>query len=148
MLLKARILSAGKTAAGIVVPEEFVAALGSGRHPRVRVTVRGHSFRSSIAFMGGRFMLPMTAETRERAGVAAGDEVELDVEVDNEPREVEVPVDLASALSQDEVARRFFETRSYSNKRRWVEPILAAKAAETRARRIEKAIAGLRDGRV
>ncbi len=148
MLLKARVLSAGKTAAGVVVPEEFVAALGSGRHPRVRVTVRGYSFRSSIAFMGGRFMLPMTAETREHAGVACEDEVELDIEIDNEPREVEVPPDLASALKQDEAARRFFEALSYSNKRRVVEPIQAAKAAETRARRIEKATAGLRAGRI
>ena len=148
MRLKARVLSSGKTAAGVVVPEEFVAALGSGRHPRVRVTVRGYSFRSSIAFMGGRFMLPMTAETRERAGVAREDEVELDIEVDNEPREIEVPADLASALEQDDTARRFFEALSYSNKRRVVEPIQAAKAAETRARRIEKAMAGLRAGRI
>ena len=148
MMLKARVLSTGKTAAGVEVPEALVTTLGSGRHPKVRVTVRGYTFRSSIGSMGGRFMLPMTADTRERAGVSPGDEVELDIEVDNEPRAVEVPPELAAGLAQDEAAARFFEGLSYSNQRRVVEPIHAAKAAETRARRIEKALAGLRAGRI
>jgi bifunctional DNA-binding transcriptional regulator/antitoxin component of YhaV-PrlF toxin-antitoxin module len=147
MQLRATIESAGKTAAGIVVPDEFVAALGSSRHPRVRVTLGTYTFRTSIASMGGRFMLPMTAETRDHAGVAAGDKVELDIEVDDEPREVAVRADLAAALDRDDAARRNFEALSYSNKRRIVIPIEGAKTEATRQRRIEKAVAALHDGR-
>ncbi len=147
MRLRARIHSTGKTAAGVVVPDEFVEALGAGRHPKVRVTVGAYTFRSSIASMGGRFMLPMTAETREHAGVAAGDEIDLDVEPDTEPRHVVVPDDLASALAQDEAARRAFDALSYSNKRRLVIPIESAKTADTRRRRVEKTVAALGEGR-
>lgn len=148
MQLRARIERTGKTTAGVVVPDEFVAALGSGRHPRVRVTLGSYTFRSSIASMGSRFMLPMTAETRDHAGVAAGDEVELDIELDGEAREVEVPADLAAALNRDDAARRRFEALSYSNKRRLVIQIESAKTEETRQRRIEKTVAALHDGRV
>lgn len=147
MRLRAKIESTGKIAAGIVVPDEFVAALGSSRHPRVRVTLGSYMFRSSIASMGGRFMLPMTAGTRDHAGVAAGDAVELDIELDDEPREVEVPADLAAALDRDDAARRHFDALSYSNKRRLVIPIESAKTEETRQRRIEKSVAALHDGR-
>src|ERR1700694_5993480 len=87
----------------------------------------------------------MTAETRERAGVTAGDEVEI--ELDLAPREVEVPVDFATGLAGDDVALRSFEALSYSNKRRLVIPVEAAKAAETRLRRIEKTVAALREAK-
>lgn len=146
MRLRARIESSGKTTAGVVVPDDFVAALGPSRHPRVRVTVGGHTFRSSIASMGGRFMLPMTADTRSRAGVAAGDEVDLDIVLDEEPREVEVPADLVAALEGDAAAKRAFDALSYSGKRRLVIPIESAKSEETRRRRIERTVAGLHDG--
>ncbi len=147
MLLRAKILAAGKTAAGIVVPDDFVAALGPSRHPRVRVSLNGHTFRSSIAVMRGAFMLPMTAATRDQTGVAAGDEVELDIELDLDPRVVDVPADLAAALAADETAKRAFEALSYSNQRRLVIPIESAKAEDTRSRRVEKTVAGLREGR-
>ena len=148
MRLRTRIEQTGKTAAGVVVPDEIVAGLGSGRHPRVRVTIGGYTFRSSIASMGGRFLLPMTADTRGRASVAAGNEVDLDIELDDEPREVEVPADLAAALDRDKAARRRFGALSYSNQRRIVIPIESAKTEETRRRRVERAVADLRDGRV
>jgi len=147
MLLRAKILAAGKTAAGIVVPDDFVAALGTSRHPRVRVSVNGHTFRSSIASMGGVFMLPMTAATRAQTGVAAGSEVEFDIELDLDPRVVEVPADLAAALTADAAAKRAFNALSYSNQRRLVIPIESAKADDTRRRRVEKTVAGLREGR-
>jgi uncharacterized protein YdeI (YjbR/CyaY-like superfamily) len=92
-------------------------------------------------------MLPVSAEVRERAGVAAGDEVEVDIALDNQPREVVVPPDFADALDRDAGARRFFDGLSYSNKNRFVLSIEAAKTAETRQRRIEKAVATLREGR-
>jgi bifunctional DNA-binding transcriptional regulator/antitoxin component of YhaV-PrlF toxin-antitoxin module len=147
MKFQATIQQAGKTATGMEVPPDVVEALGSGKRPAVRVTVAGHTYRSSVAPMRGRFMLPLSAENRERAGVAAGDEVEVEVELDTETREVAVPDDLAKALSADRRAREFFEGLPYSQKQWYVLPIEQAKKPETRERRIAKAVDMLRDGR-
>ena len=95
----------GKTATGIEVPEDVVAALGSGNRPPVTVTIGGHTYRTTVAWMGGRFLIGLSAENRTAAGVAAGDEVDVEIELDAEPREVEVPADLAEALAQDDAAR-------------------------------------------
>jgi hypothetical protein len=135
---------AGRTATGIPVPEEVVLGLGRGKRVPVTVTLGGHSYRSTIAAYNGVYMLPLAAEHREAAGVAAGQEVEVDLEVDDAPRVVDVPEDLASALAGDEAARAAFERLSYSNKRRIVLSVEGAKAAETRARRIDRAVAELR----
>lgn len=148
MKLRARIDSTGKTAAGVRVPDEVVAALGPSKRPPVRVTFRGHTFRSSIASMGGVFMLGISSDVRKSSGVAAGDVVDFDIELDTQPREVAVPADLAGALDRDAKAKQFFDSLSYSNKRRLVIPIEAAKAAETRERRILKTVGMLRDGRI
>jgi hypothetical protein len=137
----------GKTATGIPVPEEVVTSLGSSKRPPVRVTINGHTYRSTLASRGGQFMLPISAENRASAGVAAGDEVEVDVELDTEPREVTVPPDLAEALEREVDAKRYFEGLSYSQKQRHVLPIEQAKTAETRQRRIDKALSILREGR-
>src|SRR5690606_34738484 len=104
-------------------------------------------YRSTVAVMGGAFMVPLSAENREGAGVAAGDEVEVNLELDTEPREVEVPADFATALDAVAEARQFFDGLSYSNKRRIVLNIDGAKTAETRERRIAKAVEHLREGR-
>ena len=138
----------GKTATGIKVPPEVVAALGPGKKPAVRVTINGYTYRSTVAVYGGEFFLPVSAEVRERAGVAAGDEIEVALELDTDPRVVEVPADLATALAADADARQLFERLSYSNKRRIVLSIEDAKTAETRRRRIDKAIENLRAGGV
>lgn len=138
----------GKTATGIRVPPEVVTALDSGKKPAVRVTINGYTYRSTVAVYGGEFFLPVSAEVRERAGVAAGDEIEVAVELDTDPREVTVPPDLAAALEADPEARRFFDGLSYSNKRRIVLAIEDAKTVETRQRRIAKAVDKLRDGLV
>ena len=140
-------LSNGKTATGIRVPPEVVAALGPSQRPAVRVTIAGHTYRSTVATRGRRFLLGVSAENRAAAGVAAGDEVEVDLELDTEPREVTVPPDLAAALARDAQARRFFDTLTHSQKQWYVLPIEQAKAAETRERRVAKAIAMLREGR-
>jgi len=137
----------GKTATGIAVPEEVVAALGSSRRPRVRVTINGHTYRSSVAPLGGRFMLPVSAENRQSAGVVSGNEVDVDIELDNEPREVAAPPDFSEALDGDRDARLFFEGLSYSHQLRYVLSIEGAKTAETRQRRIAKAVGMLREGR-
>ncbi|MEO7000628.1 MAG: YdeI/OmpD-associated family protein [Ktedonobacterales bacterium] len=138
----------GKTATGIQVPDEVVAGLGSNKRPSVRVTINGYTYRSTVATMSGVFMLPVSAEVRAGAGVAAGDEVDVDIELDTEPREVDVPADFADALATDTDAKRFFEGLSYSNKRRFVLGIEDAKTAETRQRRIAKAISTLREGKI
>jgi hypothetical protein len=144
---RATIQLGGKTATGIEVPEEIVAALGSSRRPAVRATISGYTYRTSVAVMRGRFMLPISAAVREAASVAAGDEVDVELELDTEPRVVEVPPDLAEALGRDDDASRVFERLPYSHKQRHVLAIEGAKTDETRQRRIAKAVEALRAGR-
>ena len=136
----------GKTATGMEVPAEVVTALGAGRKPAVQVTVNRHTYRSTIATMGGRFLLPLSAENRTAAGVAAGDAVEVDVELDTTPRTVEVPADLTAALDADPEVRRRFDALSYSHQRRHVLAVEGAKADATRARRVAGVVAALTDG--
>ena len=147
MRFRATIELGGKTATGIRVPAEVVESLGAGQRPRVSVTINGYTYRSTVAPMGGVYMLPVSAEARGGAGVAAGDEVDVDVELDTAPREVNVPTDLAAALDGDASAKRFFEGLSYSNKQRIVLSIEGAKTAETRERRIAKALSELQQGK-
>ena len=147
MRLRATIKQSGRTATGIRVPEEVVAALGSGKRPAVRVTIGGHTYRSTVAPMGGAFMIGVSAENRARAGVAAGDEVDVEIELDTAPREVAVPPDFARALKRDQAAKRAFDGLSYSNKQWHVMSIEGAKTLETRQRRIAKSIGLLREGR-
>lgn len=130
----------GKTATGIEVPAEVVRSLGSGRKPAVRVTILGYAYRTTIGVMGGRFLIPVSTEHRQKAKVAAGDKLEVQLELDTEPRELAVPDDFLSALSHNGVAKSAFESMSYSNRRRLVLGIEDAKTPETRKRRIEKAL--------
>ncbi len=147
MKFQATVFLGGKTATGIVVPPEVVAALGASKRPAVKVTLNGHSYRSTVAPRDGVYMLPLSAEHRLAAGVAAGDEVEVDLELDSEPRTVTVPADLAEALDRDADARRFFDGLSYSHQRQHVLAIEDAKTPETRQRRIDKALTMLREER-
>ena len=140
-------MQGAKTATGIEVPEAVVVALGRGRRPPVRVTVAGHSYRSTVTPMSGRYMVSLSAENRAASGVSGGDEVEVDIVLDTEPREVTVPADLAEALDAEPEARRFFDGLSYSNRSRHVLSIEGAKTAETRQRRIAKSVALFLDGR-
>lgn len=136
----------GKTATGMAVPPEVVEALGAGKRPAVTVTVGGHTYRSTIGSMGGRYLLPLSAENRAAAGVSAGDEVDVDVELDTAPRVVAVPDDFAAALAADPQAKAAFDKLAYSHQQRHVLAIERAKAVETRQRRIGKALEMLRDG--
>jgi hypothetical protein len=138
----------GKTATGIAVPAEVVAHLGSSKRPPVRITINGHTYRSTVASMGGVYMLPISEENRKLAHVSAGDEVEVEIEADTQPREVSVPPDFLEALDRDADAKRFFDGLSYSNKQRIVLSIEGAKTAETRQRRVEKAVGTLAEGRI
>ncbi|MFO7321454.1 MAG: YdeI/OmpD-associated family protein [Chloroflexota bacterium] len=134
---------AGMDATGIPVPAEAVAALGKGKRPPVKVTVNGYTYRSTVAPYGGVFMLPLAKEHRHAAGVRAGDEVEVTLELDEEPRTVDVPADLAAALAEKPGARGAFDKLSYTMRKEHVRQVETAKAAETRQRRIARIVAGL-----
>lgn len=147
MRLKTRIVQSGKNTTGIEVPPEVVEELGAGKRPPVKVTLNGHSYRSSIASMGEVFMISLSAENREKAGVKGGQEVEVDIELDTAPREVEVPQDFAEALDAAPAARATFDQLSYSIKRWHVLQVEGAKSDETRQRRIAKSVATLEAGK-
>jgi hypothetical protein len=147
MRFRTTIVQSGKTATGIQVPDEVVEALGSGKRPAVKVTVNGYSYRSTVASMGGVFMVSLSAEHRAGAGVAGGDEVEVDLELDSAPREVTVPPELVAALDAEPAARATFDGLSYSNKSWHVLQVTGAKTEETRQRRIARSVEALKQGR-
>ncbi len=132
---------------GIVVPEEVVEKIGAGKRPSVHVSLNGFTYRSTIAVMGGKYLIPLSAERRTTAKVKGGDKLEIALELDTEPREVELPDDFRKELSKDKKALAFFEGLSYSAKLRFVLPISQAKTDETRQRRIEKAVTDLKAGK-
>ncbi len=147
MKFRATILLSGKTATGIQVPDEVVTSLGSSKKPPVRIQIGDYSYRSTVASMSGKYMIPLSSEHRQGAGVAAGDEVEVEIELDTAPREVTVPPDFLSELDLNPNAKQFFEGLSYSNKLRIVLSIEGAKTVETRQRRIANAASMLSEGR-
>ncbi|MEN3539923.1 YdeI/OmpD-associated family protein [Microbispora sp. ZYX-F-249] len=147
MRFRAKIQLDGKTATGIRVPVEVIEALGSGKRPPVKVTIGDYSYRTTIGVYGPEFLVPVSAENRKGAGVAAGDEVDVDIELDTEPRVVTVPEDLAKALADEPAAKTFFEGLTHSQKKGFVTWIEQAKKAETREQRVVKSLAALREGR-
>jgi uncharacterized protein YdeI (YjbR/CyaY-like superfamily) len=108
------------------------------------VTINGYTYRNTIGVMGGKYMVGVNAEHRAGAGVSGGDKVDVDIVLDDEPRTVEIPPELARALAKDKTAKATFEALSYSNKRRHADSIAGAKTDETRQRRLEKTLAELR----
>jgi hypothetical protein len=147
MRFRATIQLAGKTATGIEVPADVVDGLGAGRKPPVSVTIEGHTYRTTVASRGGRYLVGVSAENREKAAVAAGDEVNVEIVLDSAPREVAVPSDFAEALAAAPEAERFFGGLSYSQRQWFVLNIEEAKKPETRQRRIDKAVERLTEGR-
>lgn len=139
------LFAAGGNNVGIVVPEEVVAAFGRGKRVPVVMTIDGgYQYRSTIASMGGRLLISFNAETRKATGRGAGDEVEVRLDVDDAPRVVEVPEDLATELAGDDAARAAWEALSDSRQRAHAESVTGAKAADTRARRVAKVLEALR----
>ncbi len=130
----------GKTATGMPVPADIIAALGDKKRVAVTVTINGHRYRSTITPMAERYMLPLSAENREAAGVGAGDEVDVDVDLDDQPREVVVPQALTDALGSSPAAQAAFDRLSYSNRLRHALAVDGAKTDETRERRIARII--------
>jgi Bacteriocin-protection, YdeI or OmpD-Associated/Domain of unknown function (DUF1905) len=143
MRFQATIALHGKSATGIEVPPDVVTALGQGKRPKVTVTINGYSYPSTVGVMGGVSLIPVSADVRAKAGVAAGDEVDVDVVLDTGPRTVEVPADLAEALDRVPAARQAFDKLSYSGQQRYVLGIAQAKTPETRQRRVDKAVTEL-----
>jgi hypothetical protein len=139
------LFAAGGNNVGIVVPEDVVAAFGRGKRVPVVVTIDGgYQYRNTIASMGGRFLISFNAETRKATGRGAGDRVEVRLDLDDAPRVVAVPDDLATELAQDTTAKAAWEALSYSRQRAHADSITSAKAADTRARRIDKILTALR----
>ena len=141
------LLQGGKTATGIRVPDEVMTALASGRKPPVRVTINGHTYRSTVATLDGQPMVGVSADNRAAAGIRGGDQIEVDIELDTAPREVAVPPALAAALAGDPAAKAFFDSLSNSQKSWHTLQVAGAKSDETRQRRIDKSMQMLREGR-
>jgi len=133
-------------ATGLPVPAEAVAAMGAGKKPKVKVSLNSYTYRSTVATYGDVFMLPLSAEHREAAGVKAGDQVEVTLELDLEPRTVDIPGDLAAALSKKPGATAAFDALSYTMRKEYVRQVESAKALETRTRRIAGIVAKLSKG--
>ena len=148
MHFRTTLLQNDKTATGIRVPDDVVEALGKGKRPPVRVTINGYTYRSTVAVMGGDYMLGVSAENRAGARVKGGDEIDVELELDTAPREVSVPADFAAALGAEPNAKQTFDGLSYSNKSWHVLQIEGAKSDETRQRRIMKSVQALREGRI
>lgn len=130
----------GKTATGIEVPAETMSALGTTKRTAVKVTINGFAYRSTVGTMGGRRLIPVSAEVRTKAGVQAGDQVTVELALDDQPRTVDVPAALAAALARKPAARRAFDALSYSAKRRHVLAVDGAKSADTRQRRVDAVV--------
>ncbi|WP_120338462.1 YdeI/OmpD-associated family protein [Cryobacterium soli] len=133
----------GATATGIPVPEEVVASLGPGKRHAITVTINGHSYRSSVAPYRGKYMIALSADNRDKAGVAGGDEVDVTIERDDQPRTVEEPAVLTAALDADPEARAAFDKLSFSNQRRHVLAVDGAKSDGTRVRRVQAVLTEL-----
>jgi hypothetical protein len=127
-------------ATGIEVPAAVIDSLGAGKRPRLNITVKGLSYRSTVAVMGGGYFVAFTKEHRAKTGLKAGDPIEVAVELDTEPRVVEAPADLLAALDAAG-AREGWEKLSYTHRKEHVRAIEEAKAPDTRQRRVDKAVA-------
>lgn len=146
MRLTTTIVQDGNTT-GIEVPPEVIDALGAGKRPPVTVTLNGYSYRSTVAVMGGRFMISLSAANRAAAGVNGGEQHDISLELDTAPRTVELPAEFEAALAAEPAARATFDRLSPSNQGWHVLQVTGAKTDETRQRRIAKQVAALKDGR-
>jgi hypothetical protein len=141
-------LQARGPAAAVVLDDDQVATVGEGakRFPVV-ATVNGYTWRTSVARMGGEFLVGLNREVRDGAGVQAGDEVEVSVELDQAPREVDVPEALAAALASDAAAAAAFERMAFTHRKEYARWIAEAKRDETRERRVAQAVEMIRAGK-
>ena len=134
-------LSVSGNNTGIPVPEDVIEQLGHGKRPPVLVTVNGYEYRSTVAVMGGQHLIGVSAAVRAATGLRGGDPISVTLKVADTPREVDLPADFAAAMEENPPAREFFDALSNSLQRYHVDNINAAKAPETRERRVAKAVA-------
>ncbi len=134
------LLQAGKTATGIKIPDEIIEKLGAGKKPAIKVTINNFTYRSTVAVMGGAYMVGVSAENREGAKVKGGDKIDVAIELDTEERILEVPADFQKILNKNVIAKKKFDSLSYSGKRALVAPVANGKTDETRNKNIEKAL--------
>jgi hypothetical protein len=137
----------GSTATGIVIPDDVLAALGAGKKPPVKMVVNGYAYRSTVATINGDYMVGFSADHRAASGLKGGDPIEVSIELDTEPRTVELPADFGAALNADPQAKATYERLSNSLKGYHVAQVTGTKNPETRQRRIEKSIATLHAGK-
>ena len=140
-------MSANGNNTGIAVPDDVIEQLGHGKRPPVLVNVNGYEYRSTVAVMGGRHLIGVSAAVRAATGLKGGDPIRVTLRLADTPREVDVPTDFADALDAEEPARRFFDELSNSMQRYHVDNVNAAKAPETRRRRIDKAVGLFLEGK-
>jgi hypothetical protein len=131
-------------ATGAEVPAEVVGALGQGKRPKVAITINGHTWRSRVASQGGRYLVGISAANRAAAGIEEGDEIEVTLELDTEPREVDEPADLKVAFDAAPTVRAAFDRLPFGLRRKYVNDIEGAKTPQTRQRRIERLVESLR----
>jgi hypothetical protein len=124
----------------VVVPPEVLNALGGTGRIAVTATFNGIPYRGSIVRMGEVSVLGVQKAIMAEAGIGPGDRLRVTVENDEQPREVEIPEDLAKALRGHPEARAYLESLSYSHRRQYVRHVIEAKRLETRARRIERTV--------
>lgn len=127
-------------ATGIKIPEAHVEKLNSGRKPKVKATINGYTYRTSIAFMGGEYWIPVAKAIRDAAGISAGEAITLHLELDTEPRTVEIPEALAKAFAKNKPAKAAFDKLAPSHQKEHVRAINEAKKEETLKKRVEKTI--------
>jgi len=146
MKFKTKIVQSGNNT-GINVPEKIIESLGSGKKPPVVITLKKYTYRSSVAVMNGLYMISLSAEHRKNANVSGGEEVEINIELDTEPRTVELPLDFQESLDKNKEAKNAFTKLPPSRKKAIVLSITGAKTEETKIKRIEKAIISLIQGK-
>jgi hypothetical protein len=128
---------------GIEVPPDVIESLGAGKKPPVNVSVNGYEFRSTVAVMGGKYLISFSSDRRAETGLAGGDPIDVELTLDTAPRTVELPEDLAAALAEKDGARAAYDRLSPSAQKAHVTAVLGAKAPETRARRINTIVTAL-----
>lgn len=138
MKFKAKIFTGGGNTAGFWVPDEVVESFNKGKRVPVVVTINGYSYRNTITTYDGKSAVGVSIENREKANLKVGDEVEIEVVYDDNPREVEVPEDMQAELNKEPKAKEMFEKMAYSHKKEYVRWITDAKKIETRMDRLSK----------
>jgi hypothetical protein len=128
---------------GIEVPADVVTALGAGKRPPVNVNVNGYEYRSTVAPMGEKYLLPFSADRCKESGIRGGDAIDVQLTLDTAPRAVEIPDDLQAALNSSATAAAAWANLSYTHRKEHVRSVLDAKKTETRTRRIAAVVAKL-----